>query len=426
MHKLLARQLRKVGQGANGDEIDVPALLDLVSAAYEEFDRERQLSARAHRLMTEERKAADMRLRDAVAHVGVGFSIWDPEDRLLLCNDQFRAQWQDLGVQLRPGLSFNDFFDAVTAAGGIEVGKGQHEAFVADPLVRPHARMRFSEVQMANGRTIRFRDVKTSDGCVVSASTDITEAEQELRYAKDRAEIASRAKTDFLANMSHELRTPLNAVLGFSEIIGAEAFGAVGNPRYIEYARDINDSARHLLEIINDILDMSTIEAGKIELHEEVFSVERAAADCILVIEERARRAGITVRNDIDSRLPQLRADERMCKQMLLNLLSNAVKFTPSGGVITVSASIDETGDFRLSVRDTGIGMTPKQIEEVALPFHQVESAFSRKYAGTGLGLPIAAGLIAAHRGLLTIESVNGAGTEAIMRFPADRLVPRP
>jgi signal transduction histidine kinase len=416
LHKLLARQLKRATERAGDGTPDLTVLFELVSRAYEEMDRERQLSSRAHRLLAEEREAAHALLRDAVTHVGVGFSIWDAEDRLLLFNEEFCAQWRDLGARLRPGLSFADF-RAALVAGALDEG---HLLPLGDGA-ETHVR----HLQTVDGRIIRFRDAKTSDGCIVAVSTDISQdkrAELELRRAKEEAELASRAKSEFLANMSHELRTPLNAILGFSEIISSQLFGPLGNARYIEYAGNIHDSAGHLLEIISDILDMSKIEAGQLHLHEELFAIDRAATGCVALIAERAERGGVTVRNHIGATLPELRADQRMFKQILLNLLSNAVKFTPPGGAVMLEGRVDPAGRLILTVRDTGIGMSAVQMDQAMLPFRQVDSTMSRKYEGTGLGLPIVKALVGAHRGLLTLESDSGAGTTVTVTFPADRL----
>ena len=244
----------------------------------------------------------------------------------------------------------------------------------------------------------------------------------EIIEARDRAEIANRAKSDFLANMSHELRTPLNAIIGFSEMILCEVLGPLGRNEYKEYAKAVHDSGAHLLEIINDILDLSKIEAGKIELSETDVEVAAIVASCVRLVEERAKDNGIGLSVEIPAGLPRLRADARLVKQVLLNLLSNAVKFTPEGGRVSVTALIEDRC-LLLRVADNGIGMALPEIERAKLPFTQIDSALSRKFPGTGLGLPIANSLTEMHGGTLQIESAPGRGTRASVRFPPKRVL---
>ncbi len=257
-------------------------------------------------------------------------------------------------------------------------------------------------------------------------ASDITELKRRelgLRAAKDMAEMASRAKTEFLANMSHELRTPLNAIIGFSEIMKMELLGPVGNPQYHDYVSDIHHSARHLLEVINDILDVSKIEAGKASLIEQEVNVRHLFDSVLRLIRERAGRAEVELSSQVPPDLPRVLADDRKLKQILINLLSNAVKFTPSGGRVELSARIDEAGDLLLEVADTGIGIGPDDIERVMEPFGQVDSRLNRRYDGTGLGLPLSQGLARLHGGELHLESELGAGTRATVRLPGRRLI---
>ena len=259
--------------------------------------------------------------------------------------------------------------------------------------------------------------------------SDVTgrkKAEIALMRARDEAEVASRAKSAFLANMSHELRTPLNAIIGFSEIIESEFMGPLGEPRYLEYVSDIHRSANHLLEIINNILDISKIEAGRLELHEESIDVVKLLDSSINLIRERAQRHGVTLAVDTDNALPLLLADATKLRQILINLLSNAVKFTPEGGQVSISAQLTEDNETVFTIADTGIGMSEHELETAMEPFGQVDSDLARRFEGTGLGLPLTKALVELHGGALQISSRPGEGTRAEVVFPADRSVMLP
>ncbi len=241
---------------------------------------------------------------------------------------------------------------------------------------------------------------------------------EEALLAKEVAEQASHAKSSFLANMSHELRTPLNAVLGFSEIIHAQMYGPVGDDRYRDYAGLINSAGTHLLDLIGDILDMSKIEAGKLELHRETLDTADLVRDCTDLMAERATSAGVTLRSDLAQAPQTLSADRRALKQILLNLLSNAVKFTPRGGTVTVRVA-DEGAVCRLAVIDSGIGMPAGEMSRIGNPFVQLSNN-SGRHAGTGLGLALVRGLAELHGGAFRIESIEGQGTTASVTLPFD------
>ena len=246
--------------------------------------------------------------------------------------------------------------------------------------------------------------------------------EEVLRKARQQAEAANRAKSDFLANMSHELRTPLNAILGFSEVMMREVAGPIGQPQYREYASDIHDSGRHLLEVINDILDLSKIEAGRVELVDGRVALGPLVEKAVRLVAERAKQAEVEIRLLSEPNLPDLSADERLVKQAVLNLLSNAVKFTPRGGRVEISLLLTADGALCLRVRDSGIGIAEADLERVLTPFTQAESALSRNYQGTGLGLPLTKSFMEMHGGTLALKSRPGEGTEVTLRFPPGRV----
>jgi PAS domain S-box-containing protein len=249
---------------------------------------------------------------------------------------------------------------------------------------------------------------------------------EDLAVARDQAEGSNRAKSEFLALMSHELRTPLNAIIGFSEIIKSEMMGPVGNPKYGEYASDVFDSGQHLLGLINDILDLSKIEAGRMEFDETDVDVAEVIASCLRLVTERAIKGGVRIETEIPDDLAALRIDERKLKQILLNLLSNAVKFTPSGGSVTVKTWLSPDSGFVLQVADTGVGIALEDIPKALTPFGQVDSRLDRKYEGTGLGLPLTKSLVEKHGGSLELQSEVGVGTTVTVRLPKERAVETP
>jgi len=252
----------------------------------------------------------------------------------------------------------------------------------------------------------------------VAMLQDIT-ARKEAEVATARA---TRAKTELLANMSHELRTPLNAIIGFAELMSCELFGPLGGDRYRDYADTIGTSAVHLLAVINDILDIAAAERGGVDLHEEWLSVPLLVRQSVQLLGPRAQGKQLTLAVDLSADLPELFGDSRRVRQVLLNLLSNAVKFTPAGGGVTVEGGLSPDGWLMLSVVDTGIGMDPPGVETALSTFGQIDSGLSRRYEGSGLGLPLAANLVQLHGGVLGIDSQPGKGTRVTIAFPAGRV----
>jgi two-component system cell cycle sensor histidine kinase PleC len=271
----------------------------------------------------------------------------------------------------------------------------------------------------------RYLGVGTGEALLTGKLKLLQAREEELSRALTAETRANAAKSDFLALMSHELRTPLNAIIGFSEVLGREMMGPLGHPRYREYANDVHGAGRHLLALINDILDLSKAAAGRFELHCEEVAPADIVAECVRLTRGKAHDGGLRLTSELATGLPNLVVDPLRFKQALLNLCSNAIKFTPPGGVVHIGASQAEDGSFILAVRDTGIGMSAEQIPVALEPFRQVASPFARNVEGTGLGLALVKSLIECHDGRLQIESTLHKGTTVRLTLPPERTVRR-
>ncbi|TCA70862.1 ATP-binding protein [Rhizobium leguminosarum] len=267
----------------------------------------------------------------------------------------------------------------------------------------------------------------TSSNGYCAVIRDITQwkrTEDELRNAKGAAETANAHKTDFLARVSHEIRTPLNAIIGFSDMMAGERFGPIGHPRYIEYANDIGRSGRHVLDIVNDLLDISKIEAGEMDLDFDAVGLNEAVSEAVALIQPQANGQRVIIRTALSQSVPDVVADLRSIKQIALNILSNAIRFTPSGGQIVVSTSYEANGSVVLRVRDTGIGMTRSELDQAMKPFRQVSSTQSRHRGdGTGLGLPLTKAMVDANRATFSINSTPNEGTLVEITFPSQRVL---
>ncbi|WP_169337427.1 PAS domain-containing sensor histidine kinase [Kiloniella laminariae] len=303
-------------------------------------------------------------------------------------------------------------------------GRGIHNPF-RDEQLKIATRNKDERLFLLSGLPFYTRNGGEYAGYRGSAR-DITEQQHQqsaLQVAKETAEVANRAKSEFLANMSHELRTPLNAIIGFSEMMSSQLLGPLGNKQYHEYSHDIHFSARHLLSVINDILDVAKIEAGKLELLEDTMDPLKLAVSVQRLMIERAENAGLKLKLSLPSKLPMLYADQRKLKQVLINILANAVKFTPSGGVVELSGGINDKGDFEFIVTDSGIGIAEADIPKAFEPFSQIDSTLSRQFDGTGLGLPLALGLVRLHGGDLSMTSQPEKGTTVTCMLPASRIM---
>jgi len=396
--------------------------------------------------LAEESATAEMRLSDAIEAISEAFVVWDADNRLVLCNSKFQSLHGLSDEAVAPGTPYED----ISAAGSKPIVRMQ---LSAEGRAVPGART--FEAQLDDGRWLQISERRTKDGGFVSVGTNITElkrhqeklvesekrlkatvvdlqaSQQALerqteqlaylaeRYAeqKDRAEEANQAKSAFLANMSHELRTPLNAIIGFSEMMESGIFGPLGDAKYLEYCRDISDSGRYLLDVINDILDMSKIEAGRISLEYEAIELDSFLPDTLRMFATRVTEKRLAISAEIEPSI-RLSADRRMIKQIMINLLSNAVKFTPELGRITVRARVVNS-HVNIAIEDTGIGIPRDALKNLGKPFEQVESQLTKRYGGSGLGLAIAKSLTELHGGAMRIRSTLGTGTLVLVRLPA-------
>ncbi|MGD0850004.1 PAS domain-containing sensor histidine kinase [Bradyrhizobium sp.] len=403
--------------------------------------------------LAEKTVEADLRLRDAIETIPEAFVLWDAGDRLVLCNSHFQRLHKLPDSAVTPGTSY----ETVIEVGSMpEVRTRLHEAGAPAPGARTF------EAQLDDGSWLHISERRTKDGGYVSVGTDITrikEHEQKLvdndlrlratvidlkrsqtalerqaieladlaeKYSeeKNRAEEANQTKSKFLANMSHELRTPLNAIIGFSEIMESGMFGTLGSEKYQEYCHDILTSGHYLLEVINDILDMSKIEAGRMKLDMEPLDLSKTLAESLRVVSGRANDKHLLLDADIERVIPVV-ADRRATKQIIVNLLSNAVKFTPDGGKIIVRSRL-LSDSIVLMIADTGIGIAPNSLRRLGRPFEQVESQLTKTYHGSGLGLAIARSLTNLHGGSMRLRSKLGTGTVVFVSLPRDARKPDP
>jgi len=397
--------------------------------------------------LAEKTVEADLRLRDAIETIPEAFVLWDAEDRLVLCNSHFQRLHKLPDSAVTPGTSYETV---------IEVGKMPEVRTRLHDAGTQAQGARTFEAQLDDGSWLHISERRTKDGGYVSVGTDITrikEHEQKLvdndlrlratvndlkrsqtaleqqaleladlaeKYSeeKNRAEEANQTKSKFLANMSHELRTPLNAIIGFSEIMESGMFGTLGSEKYQEYCHDILTSGHYLLEVINDILDMSKIEAGRMKLDMESLDLSKTLAESLRVVSGRADDKNLVVSADIEGTISVV-ADRRAIKQIIVNLLSNAVKFTPDGGKVTVRSRLLRDS-IVLMIADTGIGIAPHSLARLGRPFEQVESQLTKTYHGSGLGLAIARSLTHLHGGTMRLRSRLGTGTVVCVSLPRD------
>jgi signal transduction histidine kinase len=366
------------------------------------------------------------RLSDAIESFSDGFSLFDKDDRLVMCNQEFRSMHPLISDKLTAGVEFESIVRSYVDNDQIPDAIGQEEDWIKRRMRLHRNPAEDFEVKFADGRWLRVSERRTGDGGCVSIRTDITalkQRQEDLSSQQQRADNANKAKTDFLLTMSHELRTPLNAIMGFSEVMKQQLRGPLGDERYVDYANDIYDSASHLLAVINNILDISRIEAGRLELDEQAVVIGDEIGKALRQLEEEARSADIKLTSQIEKNLPLLLGDAHKIRQIVINLAGNAVRYMPDSGGVTVRASRDQEGGIVLTVEDDGEGMTAEDVERVISPFVRLSNPMVRAHDGTGLGLPLVKALVELHGGQFTLTSEIGKGTIGTAIFPKSRVI---
>ncbi|MCW2239852.1 ATP-binding protein [Azospirillum canadense] len=377
-------------------------------------------------LRARDRAAASLRwskrlLDQALDAMSEGLAVYDANWTLVLTNRRYVEIFPHLRDVAVPGMPFERLARQAAAVVLPEGTEAERETW-AEWRRRAHEGSGSFEQTFPSGLTVQSTQAEMPDGGVVSVHRDVTaakRAEEHLRAARDTAERANRMKSEFLSNMSHELRTPLNAIIGFAEVL--ERNGAVPEPVRIDYARDIRLSGEHLLAIINDVLDMSKLDAGAMILHESVCDLRRLVGAAGNMLREQARAAGVTLRVMVPEEPLPVLGDERLLRQVVLNLVSNAIKFTGCGGTVDVAVVRAEAGGLQVTVIDNGVGIAPEHLPNIFQPFYQVDGTASRQRGGTGLGLPISRAIMRMHDGQLEITSAPGVGTIAVVILPAAR-----
>jgi signal transduction histidine kinase len=368
------------------------------------------------------RRCAEARLlQSTLENIGEGLSVFDSRGRLIAWNSRF-CELLELPPELPVGTLLRDILMLQAARG--DFGRDDPSVEVAKRLEWFYRDVPTTKERMTpRGRILQISRRAMPDRSVVSVYSDITdlkESERKLIQARSQAEMANHAKSEFLANMNHELRTPLNAIIGFSDIISHELFGPLGNEKYLDYMKDIHQSSLHLLSVIKAVLDMSKIEAGKLELSKEWLNIRHLIGEVIRMMREQAESRGIELSIKLSDEEVDIWADELAMKQIFLNLLSNAIKFSRDGGEVCIRVVSDEPDRAVVEFEDHGIGMNEEELERALQPFGQAQPSTTRNYGGTGLGLPITKGLIEAHGGKLAIESRAGQGTIARISLPTN------
>jgi two-component system cell cycle sensor histidine kinase PleC len=362
---------------------------------------------------TTELRESDTRFRGAIANLQEGFSLWD-------ANSDYRRLHPTVDDILKPGLLYEDLLRAFIQRGNILEAEGREEDFIRERMA--HHRNPVGPIirELSNGSWFVVNENRTPDGGVVLTTTDITkrrEAEVNLQLALAEAKRANDAKSTFLATMSHELRTPLNAISGFSEVMANEMFGTLGAPKYKEYAGHILTSSHHLLNLINDILDLSAIESGNQSLNKELLNTLDVITECSSVISQDTYRKNISYEIDVPADLAPISVDRRAFKQILLNVLANAIKFTPVSGDIKLKARTSENWQI-IQISNTGQEISPESLGRITEPFVRGESDPYRAQEGSGLGLAIVKSLVEAHDGKLDIKSDAKKGTTVSISLP--------
>ena len=375
--------------------------------------------------ITEQKNAADEirrskeMLSDAIEAIGDAFALFDSEDKLVVCNQKYFDAYSGISDVIKPGVTFEKLIREAANRGLYPDAVGREKEWIANRLKEHQSADGIIDQRLSDGRLLRISERKTKEGGTVGIRVDVTE----LHRAKEEAEEANRVKSDFLASMSHDLRTPLNAIIGFSDLMRVHTFGPLGDPHYDEYAGDISESGKFLLDLINDVLDLSKVEAGKFELKEKTLNAGDLVRTSVRLVEVSAGKAGVKLNEEVAACLPALRGDKRTLIQIFYNLLSNSVKFTPKGGEINVSANVDKKGAFVFSFADTGEGMSKENIIKALKPFEQIDSMHSKAHEVTGLGLHLCKKFTEMHGGTLTVKSKEGKGTTVTLRLPPERTI---